>query len=476
MSNRTRLAPSPTGFPHVGTMFQALFDYVIAKQNQGTFVVRIEDTDQTRQVEGAEDKIFEALEWFGFVPDESSNHPGKYGPYRQSERLEIYQKYARQLVDQDQAYYCFCQSQRLDQVRKQMQQQGKPPMYDRHCRNLDKAEAQKRSQTEPHVIRMKVPDQTQIVLADAIRGDISFDSAVVDDQVILKSDGFPTYHLAVVVDDHLMEITHVVRGEEWISSGPKHVLLYQYFGWPMPVWIHTPLLRNPDKSKLAKRHGHASVTWYQQQGYLKEAVINFLASRVWNHPEGKEVYSLEELIEHFDVRRMHIQGPIVDLKKLDWYNGQYIRSMDNGQLESRLKDFVSDKLDPVDLTALVPLVKDRLIKLSDIDDLTDFVYNYNLPESKLLIKRADSQTVISQLQETIDQLRGLSSWQVEPIEQVLRHLQQTNDWHLGQYFMLVRLAATGKTATPPLFESLVVLGQEKTLDRLNQCLELIKST
>lgn len=468
---RTRIAPSPTGFPHVGTVFQGLIDYVLAKNSQGDFLVRIEDTDQSRRVEGAEEAIYDALDWVGLTPDESTIHDGKFGPYRQSERLELYQQYADQLIEKGQAYYCFCSPERLDQVRKQMQKDGRPPMYDRHCRDLDLNEAKERAKSEKYVVRMKVPDGHKISFQDEIRGQIEFDSSTVDDQVILKSDGFPTYHLAVVVDDHLMQISHVVRGEEWITSTPKHVLLYEFFDWDQPKWIHTPVLRNPDKSKLSKRHGHASVTWYQEQGYLPEAVLNFLATRVWNHPEGQEVFDLAELIKHFQVKNMHIQGPIVDLAKLNWYNGLYIRQLADEELFHRLRPYASKQLLDSQLNALVPLIKERLVVLSEVDELSDFVYAYEKPKANLLTKKADTQIVLFQLESTIKDFEAISDWQIEAIEKAIRGLQENNDWHRGQYFMMVRLAATGKTATPPLFETLEVLGKDEVVDRLRICAE-----
>ncbi len=286
MTVRTRIAPSPTGFPHIGTIFQALFDYVYARQHQGQFIIRLEDTDQSRLVPEAEEAIYQALSWVGLTPDEGPIYGGEFGPYRQSERLDVYRTYAEKLIDQGQAYYCFCSPERLATVRQEQQKKGLPPMYDRHCRDLDPEIAKKRALSETYVIRLKVPPHETISFIDLARGEISFDSNTVDDQVLLKSDGFPTYHLAVVVDDHLMGITQIVRGEEWISSTPKHVLLYRYFNWEMPAIIHTPLLRNPDHSKLSKRHSHTAVTWYREQGYLPEAVVNFLSSRVWNHPDG----------------------------------------------------------------------------------------------------------------------------------------------------------------------------------------------
>lgn len=463
---RTRIAPSPTGLPHVGTLFQSLFNYVLAHQGKGQFVVRIEDTDQARKVEGAEAALFTALEWAGLDPDESIQHPGPYGPYRQSERLDIYQQYAHQLLEQGDAYYCFCGPERLDQVRKQMQQNGQPPMYDKHCRDLDLKQAQQRAQTDKFVIRLKVPSDQTISFTDAIRGQISFQSDTVDDQVIVKSDGYPTYHLAVVVDDHLMKITHALRGEEWITSTPKHVLLYRYLNWSQPVWIHTPLLRNPDKSKLSKRHGHASVAWYQQQGYLPEALLNFLATRVWNHPENKEVFDLHELINLFSIQEMNIQGPIVDLDKLNWYNGLYIRRLTDQDLFDRVRPLASKQLLDSQLKAIIPLVKERLVRLADINELTDFLYNYQLAEPDLLLKKADAKLVCEQLQATWNKFESVESWSLTEIETVIRTLQEEYDWHRGQYFMMIRLATTGKKATPPLFETIEVIGKAETIERL----------
>lgn len=470
MPTRTRIAPSPTGMPHIGTIFQALINYAFAKRQgdkQGQFIVRTEDTDQARKVEGAEAALFDALDWFGLTPDESIQHGGDFGPYRQSERLHIYQEHAQKLIDSGHAYYCFCSSDRLDQVRKQMQADGQPPMYDGHCLALDPKEAENRAKSEPHVVRMKVDKVGEpIVINDHVRGQIKFERAVIDDQVILKSDGFPTYHLAVVVDDQLMNITHVIRGEEWISSAPKHVLLAQYFGWQPKEIIHTPLLRNPDRSKLAKRHGHASVSWYQREGYLPEAILNFLAARVWNHPDGKEIYSLSEFVKLFTFETMHIQAPVVDLAKLDWYNGIYIRELTNNELHTRLQPFAPKQLTDDQLLAIIPHIKDRLVKLSDLPELTSFLYDYQPPATKDLLKKADQQLVTQQLQATIDKLSTITDWTTTNLETAIRKLQEDNDWHRGQFFMMLRLAVTGKTATPPLFETFEVIGSHDSLQRL----------
>lgn len=472
---RTRIAPSPTGFPHVGTVFQALFDYVIARQHRGSFVMRLEDTDQARFVDGAEEALCQAFEWAGLTPDEGPKYGGNYGPYRQSERLELYKKHAEALIESGHAYYCFCSPERLEQVRSEMQAKGLPPMYDRHCRTMDPAKAKAEALQTPHVIRMKVPDHTSIEVKDMVRGSIIFDSDTVDDQVLLKSDGFPTYHLAVVVDDHYMEISHLVRGEEWISSAPKHVLLYQYFDWPMPLMLHTPLLRNPNKSKLGKRHGHASITWYQEKGYLPEALLNFLMSRVWNHPEGKEVYPLSEAIQFFRVEDMHIQGPIVDLSKLDWYNGLYIRSLSDEELVRRLTPYVDPALNSK-LRAIVPLIKERLVTLGEAKDLTSFFIGQIQPDPGLLVKRSDAASVLDQLQHTIELCEAVTEFSPSTLEEAFRTLATANDYKPSQYFMMIRIAVTGQAATPPLFDTMAVIGKELCLDRLRGSQKLLSST
>lgn len=472
---RTRIAPSPTGMPHIGTLFQALLDYVYAKKHSGQFLVRIEDTDQSRFVEGAELAIFKSLEWIGIVPDESPLHPGSFGPYRQSQRLALYTKHVQTLLDNGHAYYCFCSSERLDQVRKSMQAAGKPPMYDKHCRALDGSESKQRALHEPHVVRLKVPANETIVLHDEVRGDIAFDSSVVDDQVLMKSDGFPTYHLAVVVDDHEMKITHVVRGEEWISSAPKHVLLYRYFNWPVPKFIHTPLLRNPDKSKLSKRHGHASVSWYVDSGYLPEAVINFLSSRVWNHPEGKEVYGIDELIKHFDFSEMHIQGPIVDLDKLKWLNGQWMRRLSDNDLAERLMPFVPQAMEKPLLLALLPLVKDRLVTLADIDELSDYFVREPIIDATLLLKQSkrEASEVTAYIAAAKKVIAEVDPFDAKHLEAALRTHQEASGFTPKQAFMTLRYALTGKNATPPLFDVMMILGKSVCEKRLAQAATLL---
>ena len=468
---RTRVAPSPTGMPHIGTLLQSILDYVVAEQHAGSFIVRIEDTDQKRFVEGAEQAVYDALRWLGITPKESALHGGSFGPYRQSERLELYAQFAKQLVDQGDAYYCFCSQDRLEKIRAEQQAGGLPPKYDKHCRNLDPIEANQRMRLEPHVIRLKVPQDQTIVVEDVVRGSISFESSHIDDQVLMKSDGFPTYHLACVVDDHLMEISHVIRGEEWLSSAPKHVLLYDYFGWQKPIFFHTPTLRNLDKSKLSKRQGHTSVEWYIKEGFLPEALTNFLISIIWTHPEQKDIYSLEEVVKLFTFSSVHITGPIVDLQKLRWINGQYIRSMNLEQFVAVSENFLPPDFPRSKAMELLALVQERTEQLNQIEELTSFFYRTFLLDPRIIFAKADAQLVETQLSKTL-KIIETTEWIVSEIESNIRTLQEEHDWHKRQFFMLLRYVSTGKTATPPLFETMHALGKTELLARLQKAQEV----
>ncbi len=464
---RTRIAPSPTGFPHIGTIYQALFDYAYAKKNNGKFLVRIEDTDRKRVVEGAEEAIYQALDWFGIAEDESVRRGGEFGPYRQSERLEIYKKHAERLVEDGHAYYCFCSKDRLESVRQEKIAQKLPPMYDKFCRSMLKEEAmEKKNSGAPWVIRLKVPEKTKIVVNDLIRGNVEFDTDMVDDQVLLKSDGFPTYHLAVVVDDHLMEVTTVVRGEEWLPSGPKHVLLYEYFGWEKPVFFHTPILRNPDKSKFSKRHGHTSVSWYKEQGYLPEAIINYLSLMGWSHPEGKDIFSLNEFIGLFELKDVKPVGPIFDLNKLEWMNGQYIMNLPDEEVLKRISGFYDNSL-PIETVRLtIPLVKERIKKLSDYKPLCDFLfqrpknYEISLTEHKNLIAEMKSAA------------GNITEWKAANIGEAMLECAKKTNTKNSLYFMVLRVLISGKKISPPLNESMEILGKEECLRRLENALTI----
>ena len=458
---RTRIAPSPTGMAHIGTFYQALFDWAWAKRNGGKFIVRIEDTDRERFVEGAEEAIYQALDWFGMTEDESPRKGGKYGPYRQSERLESYKKYALSLVDKGHAYWCDCSKERLEKVRAEMMAEKKPPMYDHHCRD--------RNLESGLVLRLKIPANQKIIVKEEIRGEIEFDSNTIDDQVLLKSDGFPTYHLAVVVDDHEMEITDIVRGEEWISSSPKHKLLYDYLGWEMPRLYHTPIIRNPDKSKMSKRHGHTSVSYYQESGYLPEAILNYLALLGWKNPDQKDVFSLDEFIDKFDPKDLNTVGPVFDEKKLEWLSGEYIRQMDKDELSNRIQTYAkkysekfgSAKLDEELVKKTIPLIQERVKKLADYYLLCRFFFEDVTPP-KL------SEDASKWLQATIKKLTIIDekSWVATRLGEILIEVCDSQSAKRGDFFAMMRLTITGEKISPPLNESMEILGKEKCLERL----------
>ncbi|NMC98531.1 MAG: glutamate--tRNA ligase [Bacteroidales bacterium] len=489
---RTRIAPSPTGYPHIGTIYQIWLDYIFAKQNQGKFIIRVEDTDRERFVKDAEEKLYEALEWFKISEDESPRKGGPFAPYRQSERLDLYKKYAQQLVSEGKAYYCFCSSERLDEVRKEMQKAGKPPMYDKKCRNLDITESEDRiKKGEPYVIRLKVLENQKIIVHDLIRGEITFDSNSVDDQVILKSDSFPTYHLAVVVDDHLMEISHIIRGEEWLPSSPKHKLLYDMFGWEMPKLLHTPTLRNADKSKLSKRQGHTNVSWYMEQGFLPEAVINFLSQLGWTHPEGKEIFNPTEFEKVFRLENISPAGPVFDVEKLKWMNGKYIREvLTDEDLINRIityhEKFGSKTVGPLlirgeiplfskeGLGELLPLIKERMDILSQIYELTTFLNPEQDTDIELVKKQSKKspEEIRQLLADLKTDLETLDKWETAEIEKAIRDLKSKyEDWGGRDYFMTIRVATTAFPVTPPLFESIEVLGKELILQRIESVLQ-----
>jgi glutamyl-tRNA synthetase len=466
---KTRIAPSPTGIAHLGTAYISLFNYAFAKQQDGTFLVRVEDTDRKRYVEGAEKVIFEALEWLGIPHDEGPDVGGPHAPYRQSERLEIYQKYADELIKNSHAYYCFCTPEDLEKMRAEQQKKGNVPMYDGRCRHLDPADAKKRAATEPHVIRMHIPDEGKTSWIDLIRGEIAFDNTLVDDQVIIKSDGYPTYHLGVVVDDHLMEVTHILRGEEWISSTPKHLNLYKMLGWEPPVIGHMPLLRNPDKSKFSKRKNDVSILSYRDKGYLPEALCNYLCLLGWSHPRKEEIFSIPEFVKDFAIERMQKTGPIFDTNKLNWMNGLYIREkLTTDELKKRLLPYLPADFPHEKMSIILPLISDRLVTLKDVEELTSFFYRDVVHDKELLLKKIDPAALQEQLTKTLDCLKEIEHWTAADIELAIRSLQESENWKKGQYFMMIRVAVTGKTATPPLFETMEVLGRDVTTARLEQ--------
>lgn len=472
---RTRMAPSPTGDIHVGSMATLLKNYAFAKHHEGKFVLRIEDTDQAREVEGGVKQILNVIKEYGLSWDEGPEVGGPHAPYIQSERLDLYTKYADQLVKMDMAYHCFCSKERLEKVREKQRAAKQPPGYDGHCRHLSQAEVEaKLAQNTPHVIRLKVPRDQNIEFTDLIRGKIVVNSNEVGDQVLLKSDGFPTYHLAVVVDDHLMEITHIMRGEEWISSTPKHVLLYQAFGWSLPTYAHIPVFLNPDgKGKMSKRKGTVSAQSFLDRGYLPEALLNFFMILGWASSDQREILSLEEYIEEFDPKDISPKSVAFDIKKLQWLNGVYIRKLSREELRRRLQPFLPTDYPKDLLEKVLPLIFERLVTLADIDELTDFFYKEIMPDTTQLIKKSSVQDVTTELEKTIAELKNIEQWNTSAIEEKIRTLQETNDWKRGQYFMMLRIAVTGRAHTPPLFETIEVLSKKITLSRLQHAYDIL---
>jgi len=453
MKVRTRIAPSPTGQDfHIGNAYTALINYVFAKQARGQFVVRIEDTDRTRLVEGSEKRILKSLEWLGLSPDESPQVGGPFAPYRQSERLAIYQKHAEELVAKDRAYYCFCTPLRLEQMRKDQEVRHLPPMYDGTCRKL------KAKKDGKYTIRLKVPEEGITKFTDLIRGEISFENNLIDDQVLLKSDGFPTYHLGVVVDDHLMGITHVIRGEEWISSTPKHVLLHQFFGWELPTFAHLPLLRNPDKSKLSKRKNPVWVSWYREEGFLPEALLNYLATLAWAFPGGQEIFSLTGMLKEFKLEKMQTSAPVFDPEKLRWMNGEYIRKAQSSKLKAQIFKFFNEKYTLEKIEQVLPLVTERMKTLAEFESLAGFFFAR--PKT---FERPLKEHPLKVVREALKDC----AWNHAAMEKAIRQLAEQAGLAAKDVFMELRVAVSGKTVGPPLLESLEILGREETLLRLS---------
>lgn len=454
---RTRIAPSPTGYPHIGTIYQALFNYAFAKKNQGEFVVRIEDTDRSRFVEGSEEVIFASLDWFGLIENESVRKNGDYGPYRQSERLSIYHKYAQELVDKGHAYFAYYAKEEAGKKKDYTQKEVAPQKEAVIPQNPPKTVTEMLERGD-WILRMKVPQGEKIVVKDEIRGEISFESNQVTEQVLLKSDGFPTYHLAVVVDDHLMEISHIVRAEEWLSSLPKHVLLYRYFGWEMSPVYHTVTLRNPDKSKLSKRHGHTNVLWFQEEGYLPEAILNYLALLGWSHPEEKEIFSLEEFIKLFDLKDIRPIAPIFDVNKLTWMNQQYLQMKSDEDLQAAIIAYNEKAKDLPEetLRSVMPLLKSRMNTLKDFAELTEvFFVNPSFEAS-------DEEKQIAK--ELSPKLEALSSWEKTEIFEQMKTVMTAHGVRMKVFYRLF----TGKERGLPLPDILEILGKEKALALLNQ--------
>lgn len=476
MTVRVRIAPSPTGDPHVGTAYMALFNMIFAHHHKGKFILRIEDTDRTRSRPEYEENIYKALKWCNIYWDEGPDIGGEYGPYRQSDRFHIYKEYADQLVEKGQAYKCFCTAQDLEEMRKQQAKSGSSKQgYDRRCRNLSPHEVKEREEGgHPYVIRLKIPLTGECVYDDAIKGRITFPWADVDDQVLLKSDGFPTYHLANVVDDYLMKISHVIRGDEWMSSTPKHVYLYEAFGWKPPVFMHMPLLLDKDGKKLSKRRNPTSIFFYRDSGYLPEAFTNFLTLMGYSMPGDREIYSLHEITEEFDFKRIGLSGSVFDIQKLDWLNQQYVhKNIPENQLWYRLKEwsFHDDFMQK-----LMPLIHARLKTFGDFIDLCDFFFINHLhyrPEH-FNIKGVTPEQVCYLFQALIWHMDETEDWSGSGINVASRQVAEIFGVNHKKVIMpLLFGCIMAKDHGPPLFDSVGILGKDRTRVRLLRSMEYL---
>jgi len=463
---RVRFAPSPTGFLHLGGIRSALFNYLIAKHTDGSFILRFEDTDRERFVQEAADSISQSLNWLEINPDEGvmpdGGQKGDYGPYIQSERLDIYREYADELVAKKSLYPCWCTPERLDGLRKEAQKAGVAFRYDRYCLENPK------SLNEPHVLRFMIPESPKTVKwDDVVKGEVSFQTDDLDDFVALKTDGFPTYHFAVVVDDHLMKISHVLRGDEWIPSTPKHLLLFAAFGWEPTIFVHLPQVLGADKSKLSKRHGAKPALEYRDEGFLPEAIVNFLAALGWNDGSTQEIYSKDELIKAFSLERIQKSAAVFDAERLTWINGHYIRGLTPQALLERSKGFwPPDASDypPAYVLSILELVQERLKFLGELADLTGFFFAD--PQADLGLVKGYEPADCRRHLNALAELLAETDWSHDKLETTLRQYVDANGLKTGQLFGLVRVAITGRTAAPGLFETMLVLGQETTLRRL----------
>ncbi|MDE3267658.1 MAG: glutamate--tRNA ligase [Chloroflexota bacterium] len=478
---RVRYAPSPTGDPHVGNIRTALFAWLFARHTGGDFIVRIEDTDTARTQEGSLEAILESLRWLGLEWDEGPEVGGPHSPYVQSQRRELYQNAARSLVEAGHAYYCHCTPERLHEMRKEQQRLKQPTGYDRLCR-----EAGRGPDGDPSpVVRFKMPLEGETTFNDLIRGEVTFANATVDDFVMLKSDGYPTYHLASTVDDHLMDISHVLRAEEWLPSTPRHVHLYDALGYDMPLVAHLPIILGPDKSKLSKRHGDVALLQYREMGYLPEAMINFLALLGWSLDNHTELLSRDDLVNNFSIERIVRSAAVFNLEKLTWMNGVYIRNLGEEELAERIAGILDESLSqevarPVSrdyVRSITPLVRERIRTMTDIPELTDFFFLRDLdyPPADLVQRGLEPADTANALDSTVERLAGVGEWTAEALEGELRPLAEELNVKTGQLFGAIRVAVTGRKAAPPLFETMAVLGRDLCLERLRKAVASVST-
>ncbi len=485
-SVRVRFAPSPTGSVHVGNIRTALFAWLFARHSNGSFLLRIEDTDATRKVEGAVEQIMGSLRWLGLNWDEGPDIGGPYAPYVQSERLELYQHAAQQLISQGDAYYCYCSPERLEEMRAEQVRRKQPPGYDRHCRDLPvEMWAEKAAEGIKPVIRLKTPLEGQTGFNDIVWGNVKFENKELDDLVLLKSDGFPTYNLANVVDDHAMEISHIIRAEEFISTTPHHLLLYKALGYEPPLFAHVPMVLGSDRSALSKRHGAESVDEFRKQGYLPEAMVNFLVLLGWALDDKTEIMSLRELIDNFTLERVSKTASVFNYEKLEWMNGVYIRNLTPAGFMERALPFIEEGLPsivkrPLDrdyIKKILPLVRERAKTLAEVPGLVEFFFLDKLEyDTGLLIgKNMDADSTASALSVSLERLEKLAAFDEESLENLLRPLAVELELKTGQLFGALRTATTGLTAAPPLFQTMAVLGRERCLERIKAALAKLEN-
>lgn len=485
MSVRVRFAPSPTGFVHIGSLRTALYNYLFAKRMGGEYILRVEDTDQTRLVDGAIENMLEAMNWAGvnhsegviLGEDGKVTQSGEYGPYVQSQRLDIYQKYIKQLLDNGQAYYCFCTKERLDKVREEQKEAGETPRYDGHCRELSKEELKAKIDAgEPYVIRLKLPENHVIKFTDLVRGETEFNTNDLDDQVLIKTDGFPTYHFAVVVDDYLMKITHIIRGEEWVSSTPKHVYLYEAFGWDAPVFVHLPNILNKEKKKLSKRQGDVAVEDFKKKGYLPEGLVNYVALVGWSPEDNQEIFNMKELEEAFSIERVSKSGGVFDTEKLNWVNQHYIKDADDEYLTDLAIPFLieggfiteeeaSTKYDF--LTKMISVIKEKLQYVKEIQDHANIFFGDKVEleteECRDFLKLEHIPTLINALEEKTNNAEVVDEAFVKAM---FKEIQKEHGIKGKNLFMGSRIILTGQMHGPDLPKTMEVLGKENCLNRI----------
>ena len=472
MSISVRFAPSPTGYLHVGGLRTALYNYLYAKGENGRIVLRIEDTDQSRKVEGVVGQLMSAFDVMGIQFDESPKNEGECGPYFQSQRLNLYKKHVGELVDKGLAYPCFCSSKRLDTLRREKQALRLSTQYDRHCLSLTQDEIEEKSKSDPHVIRLKVPDSESITFNDTVRNDVTFNTEEIDDQVLLKSDGFPTYHLANVVDDYHMGITHVIRGEEWLSSMPKHILLYNAFGWDTPKFAHVPLLLNPDKSKLSKRQGDVAVEDYLKKGILPEALINFVALLGWNPGDDREIFSMDELISEFSLERIHMSGAVFNQEKLSWMNNQYLKELPLDEIVQYAKPFIILDINTNDekFNRVINFARNRVSYLTELNDEIKYFYTHDLrehPDGDML-NNASSQALFKFW---VDKLSTAVTWNPVTLKDLISKTNDELNIKGKDLFFPIRLAIYGECKGPDIPSIYNILGHDEIISRLNSVIK-----